>query len=211
MKLLFTLLFAGGSLGIVVNAKLAADRRGSPRIVVQSRYHESGRTTRNDRYYHHDDKNEERRPTMEQEGSPKYHLPRAAARFEAETEAGERRLQQSNNKNGASSTMSPTSSPAPTWSGGCDEPHNFFLDECIRQYFKPTVSSVAWDTLQNVGYLWVALGSVGQFFVMLVVAALMIYSIFLARARAKRRGSPMLGDGLLVVADGDHHDSSHAL
>ena len=205
---LFTLLFAGGSsLGIIVNAKLAADR-GSPRIVVQSRYyHESGRTT-NDRYHHHDDKNEERRPTtMEQEGS-EYHPPRAAARFEAETEAAERRLQQSSNKNGASSsTMSPTSSPAPTWSGGCDEPHNFFLDECIRQYFKPTVSSVAWDTLQNVGYLWDALGSVGQFCVMLVVA-LMMYSIFLARARKKRR-LPMLGDGLLVVADGDHHDSSH--
>ena len=203
---LFTLLFAGGSslVGIVVNAKLAADR-GSPRIVVQSRYYESGRTT-NDRYHHHDKNEEERRPTMEQ-GS-KYH-PRAAAtgRFEAETEAVERRLQQSN-KNGASTTTSPTSSPAPTWPGGCDEPHNFFLDECIRQYFKPTVSSVAWDTLQNVQYLWDALGSVGQFFVMLVVVAV-IYSIFLARARKKRQSS-MLGDGLLVVADGDH-DSSNVL
>lgn len=80
--------------------------------------------------------------------------------------------------NGAS--MPPTYSPAPTWKGGCDEPHNFHLDKCFRKRYKPAkASAVAWD----------ALGSVGQFSVMLVVfmATTLSISIFLARARKKRR------------------------
>jgi hypothetical protein len=86
--------------------------------------------------------------------------------------------------NGAS--MPPTYSPAPTWKGGCDEPHNFHLDKCFRKRYKPKASAVAWD----------ALGSVGQFSVMLVVfmAVTLSISIFLARARKKRRrGESYLG------------------
>ena len=86
--------------------------------------------------------------------------------------------------NGAS--MPPTFSPAPTWKGGCDEPHNFHLEKCFRKRYKPKASAVAWD----------ALGSVGQFSVMLVVfmAVTLSISIFLARARKKRRrGESYLG------------------
>ena len=86
--------------------------------------------------------------------------------------------------NGAS--MPPTFSPAPTWKGGCDEPHNFHLDKCFRKRYKPKASAVAWD----------ALGSVGQFSVMLVVfmAVTLSISIFLSRARKKRRrGESYLG------------------
>ena len=79
--------------------------------------------------------------------------------------------------NGAS--MPPTYSPAPTWKGGCDDPHNFFLDKCVRKRYKPKPTAVAWD----------ALGYVGQVSVMLVVAmaVTLSVSIFLARARKKRR------------------------
>eukprot|EP00535_Pseudo-nitzschia_heimii_P001005 CAMPEP_0197188180 /NCGR_PEP_ID=MMETSP1423-20130617/17399_1 /TAXON_ID=476441 /ORGANISM="Pseudo-nitzschia heimii, Strain UNC1101" /LENGTH=1003 /DNA_ID=CAMNT_0042639959 /DNA_START=192 /DNA_END=3203 /DNA_ORIENTATION=- len=86
--------------------------------------------------------------------------------------------------NGAS--MPPTFSPAPTWTGGCDEPHNFHLDKCFRKRYKPKASAVAWD----------ALGTIGQFSVMLVVfmAVTLSISIFLARARKKRRrGESYLG------------------
>jgi hypothetical protein len=86
--------------------------------------------------------------------------------------------------NGAS--MPPTYSPAPTWKGGCDDPHNFFLDKCVRKRYKPKPSAVAWD----------ALGAVGQISVMLVVfmAVTLSASIFLARARKKRkRGESYLG------------------
>jgi hypothetical protein len=76
-------------------------------------------------------------------------------------------------------SMPPTYSPAPTWKGGCDDPHNFFLDKCVRKRYKPKPSAVAWD----------ALGTVGQVSVMLVVfmAVTLSVSIFLARARKKRR------------------------
>lgn len=86
--------------------------------------------------------------------------------------------------NGAS--MPPTYSPAPTWKGGCDDPHNFFLDKCVRKRYKPKPSAVAWD----------ALGTVGQISVMLVLfmAVTLSVSIFLARARKKRRrGESYLG------------------
>jgi hypothetical protein len=79
--------------------------------------------------------------------------------------------------NGAS--MPPTFSPAPTWKGGCDDPHNYFLDKCVRKRYKPKPTAVAWE----------ALGYVGQVSVMLVVAMAITLSvsIFLARARKKRR------------------------
>ena len=86
--------------------------------------------------------------------------------------------------NGAS--MPPTYSPAPTWRGGCDEPHNFHLDKCFRRRHRPKAQAVA----------WAALGNVGQFSVVLVLfmAVTLSISIFLARARKKRRrGESYLG------------------
>lgn len=80
----------------------------------------------------------------------------------------------------------PTISPAPTWEGGCSDPHNFYLDKCFRKRYKPKASAVAWD----------ALGTVGQFSVMLVIfmAVTLSISIFLARAKKKRRrGETYLG------------------
>lgn len=76
-------------------------------------------------------------------------------------------------------SMAPTYSPAPTWKGGCDNPHNRHLDKCFRKMNKPRRSAVAWDSL----------GSVGQFSVILVcfMAITLALSIFLARARKRRR------------------------
>lgn len=86
--------------------------------------------------------------------------------------------------NGAS--MPPTFSPAPTWKGGCDDPHNVFLDKCVRKRYKPKPTAVAWE----------ALGSVGQLsiFIVMLMAVTLSVSIFLARARKKRkRGESYLG------------------
>jgi hypothetical protein len=86
--------------------------------------------------------------------------------------------------NGAS--MAPTISPAPTWIGGCDDPHNSILDKCIRERFQPPPSAI----------MWAALGWVGQLSIMLVMfmAVTLSVSIFLARARKKRRrGESYLG------------------
>lgn len=76
-------------------------------------------------------------------------------------------------------SLQPTYSPAPTWKGGCDEPHNFHLDKCFRKRAKPPASKVVWDSL----------GSVGQFSVFLLgfMAMTLSVSIFLARARKRRR------------------------
>lgn len=76
-------------------------------------------------------------------------------------------------------SLQPTYSPAPTWKGGCDEPHNFHLDKCFRKRAKPPASKVVWDSL----------GSVGQFSVFLLgfMAVTLSISIFLARARKRRR------------------------
>lgn len=76
-------------------------------------------------------------------------------------------------------SLQPTYSPAPTWKGGCDEPHNFHLDKCFRKRAKPPASKVVWDSL----------GSVGQFSVFLLafMAVTLSISIFLARARKRRK------------------------
>lgn len=86
--------------------------------------------------------------------------------------------------NGA--TFAPTVSPAPTASGGCDNPHNSHLDKCFRKKHPRSASSVAWQSL----------GPVGQLSVFLVsfMAVTLSGSIFLARARKKRkRGESYLG------------------
>merc|ERR1711957_205402 len=78
------------------------------------------------------------------------------------------------------STMSPTVSPAPTWPGGCDEPHNFHLDRCmIKNDIHRKTSAVIWDSF----------GTVGQFSILLVsfMATTLTISIFLARARRRQR------------------------
>lgn len=86
--------------------------------------------------------------------------------------------------NGGSSA--PTISPAPTMEGGCDNPKNHYLDKCFRKSHTPKPSLVAWDSL----------GSVGQLSIFLVtfMATTLSISIFLARARKrKRRGESYAG------------------
>ncbi len=86
--------------------------------------------------------------------------------------------------NGA--TQAPTLSPAPTYDGGCDNPHNRHLDRCFRKNHKNRATSVAWASL----------GPVGQLSVFLVsfMAVTLSMSIFLARARKRRRrGESYLG------------------
>ena len=88
--------------------------------------------------------------------------------------------------NGA--TFAPTISPAPTATGGCSNPHNRHLDKCFRQSKKASKKAppLAWDSL----------GPVGQISVFLVsfMAITLSTSIFLARARKKkRRGESYLG------------------
>jgi hypothetical protein len=62
--------------------------------------------------------------------------------------------------NGAS--MPPTYLPAPTWEGGCDEPHNFHLDKCFHKQYKLKASGfhhrlgrswIDWTVLSYVGCL----------------------------------------------------------
>lgn len=80
--------------------------------------------------------------------------------------------------NGAS--LAPTFSPAPSWTGGCDEPKNFHLDKCFRKHApRPRASAIAWDSL----------GVVGQFSVLLVafMGSTLSISVFLARARKRKR------------------------
>ena len=76
-------------------------------------------------------------------------------------------------------SMAPTISPAPTWEGGCDEPRNFHLDRCMRKKMRPRATAVVWDSL----------GTVGQFslFMLVFMSATLSVSIFLARARKRRR------------------------
>lgn len=95
--------------------------------------------------------------------------------------------------NGAS--FAPTISPAPTASGGCDNPHNRHLDKCFRATNARKAPSVAWESL----------GPVGQLSVFLVsfMAITLSTSIFLARARKKkRRGESYMGFFLRDVSKG---------
>lgn len=76
-------------------------------------------------------------------------------------------------------TIAPTISPAPTWTGGCDEAHNFHLDRCFRKRARPKAAAVVWDSL----------GAVGQFtlFLLVFMSVTLAVSIFLARARKRRK------------------------
>lgn len=79
--------------------------------------------------------------------------------------------------NGAS--LAPTYSPAPTWTGGCDNPHNFHLDRCFRLRAGRSATAILWDSL----------GVIGQFsvFLMTFMAATLVMSIFFVRAKKRKR------------------------
>jgi hypothetical protein len=76
-------------------------------------------------------------------------------------------------------SMAPTTSPAPTWVGGCDEPKNYHLDRCMRKKMRPRASAVVWDSLGNIGQF--------SLFMLVFMSATLSVSIFLARARKRRR------------------------
>ena len=76
-------------------------------------------------------------------------------------------------------TQAPTISPAPTYDGGCDNPHNMHLDKCFRKKHARKASSVAWDSLGAVGQL--------SIFLIAFMSSTLTISIFLARAKRRRQ------------------------
>ena len=82
-------------------------------------------------------------------------------------------------------SLAPTISPAPTFQGGCDNPHNSHLDKCFRMKHIRKASSVAWDSLGTVGQLSV--------FLIVFMASTLTISIFLARAKRRRDGESYFG------------------
>jgi len=83
-------------------------------------------------------------------------------------------------------TSAPTISPAPTYDGGCDNPHNMHLDKCYKKKHARKATAVAWDSL----------GSVGQLSILLIafMSSTLTISIFLARAKLRRQdGESYLG------------------
>jgi len=83
-------------------------------------------------------------------------------------------------------TSAPTISPAPTYDGGCDNPHNMHLDKCFRQKHARKAASVAWDSLGAVGQL--------SIFLIAFMSSTLAISIFLARAKRRRQdGESYLG------------------
>jgi hypothetical protein len=79
-------------------------------------------------------------------------------------------------------SIAPTHSPAPTYSGGCDDPRNFHLDKCFKvQYTKKSSSKVAsyWDTMGRIGQL--------SFIAMCSMSTLMIVALVIARIRKQQR------------------------
>jgi hypothetical protein len=87
--------------------------------------------------------------------------------------------------NGAS--LAPTISPAPTYAGGCNEPLNYKLDKCWYKNNKHVRKrSMAWSSLGHVGQASV--------FLVAFMASTLGFSLFVARARKKRkRGESYLG------------------
>jgi len=75
------------------------------------------------------------------------------------------------------SSMAPTVSPAPTWMGGCSDPHNHRLDRCMM------------DKRANIMMIWDAVGAVGQFSILLVtiMGSTLTIFVYLARTKRKRR------------------------
>lgn len=79
-------------------------------------------------------------------------------------------------------SIAPTSSPAPTYAGGCDDPRNFHLDKCFKVQYTIKKSSKA------VTY-WSTLGTVGQlaFIAMCSMTTFMIVALIISRIRKQRR------------------------
>uniref|UniRef100_A0A7S2KSQ7 Uncharacterized protein n=1 Tax=Leptocylindrus danicus TaxID=163516 RepID=A0A7S2KSQ7_9STRA len=76
-------------------------------------------------------------------------------------------------------TMAPTTSPAPTWRGGCDDIRNHHLDKCVRKRYARSNRAVFWDSL----------GAIGQFSLLLMafMAITLTVSVFVARAKKRKR------------------------
>jgi len=75
-------------------------------------------------------------------------------------------------------TVAPTISPAPTYSGGCDDIRNSKLDKCYRKKHARKASAIAWDALGKVGQL--------SLFLLFFMASTLTLSIFHARARNRK-------------------------
>lgn len=78
-------------------------------------------------------------------------------------------------------TFAPTISPAPTLKGGCNNKYNQHLDRCAKRFSSHHMkaSSVAWNSLGGFGQL--------SIFLVTFMAVTLSISIFLARARKRRR------------------------
>jgi len=76
-------------------------------------------------------------------------------------------------------TMAPTTSPAPTWQGGCDNIHNHNLDKCVRKKYARSKQGMFWDSL----------GAIGQFSLLLLgfMAVTLTISVVVARANKRKR------------------------
>ena len=75
-------------------------------------------------------------------------------------------------------TMAPTTSPAPTWNGGCDDIRNHHLDKCVRKKYSRSKHAVFWESL----------GAIGQFSLLLMgfMATTLVGSVFVARAKKRK-------------------------
>jgi len=76
-------------------------------------------------------------------------------------------------------TMAPTTSPAPTWRGGCDNVHNHHLDKCVRKKYARSKQAVFWESL----------GAIGQFSLLLMtfMASTLALSVLVARTKKRKR------------------------
>jgi len=79
--------------------------------------------------------------------------------------------------NGASSA--PTYSPAPTWTGGCSDPHNFHLDRCFRSRAKRSPYAVAWESISLIGQF--------SIFLLIFMSSTLALSVFFVRANRRRK------------------------
>jgi len=79
-------------------------------------------------------------------------------------------------------SIAPTHSPAPTFSGGCDDPRNFHLDKCFRIKYSKQYAS------EGSGW-WSSLGTVGQLTLIAVflLSTVFIVALFIAQSRKQKK------------------------
>jgi hypothetical protein len=79
-------------------------------------------------------------------------------------------------------SIAPTHSPAPTFSGGCDDPRNFHLDKCFRIKYSKQYAP------EGSGW-WSSLGTVGQLTLITVflLSTVFIVALFIAQSRKQKR------------------------